>query len=87
MIVISKANKESRAQESGEECFNLQLLRKKSKEQKGESRPPLSATVALSRIAHATSSKAATTHPFCIGDSETWPPSPLTPPCCCCCCY
>jgi len=40
MIVISKANKESRAQESGEECFNLQLLRKKSKEQKGESRPP-----------------------------------------------
>lgn len=37
MIVISKANKESRPKESGEECFNLQLLRKKSKEQKGES--------------------------------------------------
>jgi len=93
MIVISKANKESRPKESGEECFNLQLLRKKSKEQKGESSPvstlcislsPLPHPLALSRILHAscsaTSSKATTrTHPLCIGDSATGPhpPPPL----------
>lgn len=94
MIVISKANKESRPKESGEECFNLQLLRKKSKEQKGESSPvstlcislsPLPHPLALTRILHAscsaTSSKATTrTHPLCIGDSATGPHPPPPPP-------